>query len=506
MKNKIFRLDILKNKILKLKKQNKKIVICHGVFDVLHVGHIKHFTEAKKEGDILIISVTSDKYVNKGTNRPLFNQNLRMEMLASLALVDFVVLSDFKNATKTISAFKPNFYVKGQDYNNEKRDTSKNIIIERKLVERFGGKLIITNQQSFSSSKIINENFTFNSQQKKNLNKINKKFTFNNIRKIFEKIKKLRVLVIGETIIDQYNFCEALGKSGKEPYLAFKDLYSKNYLGGAAAIANHIADFVKEVKLLSMIGRENNYKNFIIQNLKKNVKNEFFIRSESPTILKKRFLDSVSKNKIFGVYSMNDQKLDSKDDTKVNKLIKKNLNSYDLLIVSDYGHGFLSEKNSKLICKTKKFLSLNAQVNASNIGYHTMKKYNNVNAMIINETELRHEMRDKNEDIYKLSKKLLKLINISDLVVTRGSNGAILTSKNLGKNFSSPAFANKLIDKVGAGDTMLALISPLLKVGTPKELALLIGSFAGAFSVETMGNSKFLDKNKIIRSLEFSLK
>ena len=167
MKNKIFRLDILKNKILKLKKQNKKIVICHGVFDVLHVGHIKHFTEAKKEGDILIISVTSDKYVNKGTNRPLFNQNLRMEMLASLALVDFVVLSDFKNATKTISAFKPNFYVKGQDYNNEKRDTSKNIIIERKLVERFGGKLIITNQQSFSSSKIINENFTFNSQQKK---------------------------------------------------------------------------------------------------------------------------------------------------------------------------------------------------------------------------------------------------------------------------------------------------------------------------------------------------
>ena len=115
-------------------------------------------------------------------------------------------------------------------------------------------------------------------------------------------------------------------------------------------------------------------------------------------------------------------------------------------------------------------------------------------------------MRDKNEDIYKLSKKLLKLINISDLVVTRGSNGAILTSKNLSKNFSSPAFANKLIDKVGAGDTMLALISPLLKVGTPKELALLIGSFAGAFSVETMGNSKFLDKNKIIRSLEFSLK
>ena len=506
MKNNIFKLETLKKKINLLKRQKKKIILCHGVFDVLHIGHIKHFYEAKKNGDYLIISVTSDKYVNIGKDRPIFNQNLRMEMLSSLAPVDFVVLSDFKNATKVIKMLKPDFYFKGQEYSHEKKDSTKNIILERRLVEKFGGKLRTTNQKTFSSSKIINENFTFNSQQKKNLNLINKKFSFDMIKNTFNKIKKLKVLVVGETIIDQYNFCEALGKSGKEPYLAFKDLYSKNYLGGAAAIANHISEFVKEVKLISMLGEVDSYKKFVKKNLKKNVKSQFLIRTKSPTILKKRFLDNISKSKLFGIYSLNDQKLNSAEENEVAKLILSNIKKYDLIIVSDYGHGFLSEYNSKKICRSKKYLALNAQVNASNIGFHTMKKYNNVDAMIINETELRHEMRDKNEDIHKLSKKLHESINITDLVVTRGSNGAILSSKKNKRVYNCSAFANKLVDKVGAGDTMLALISPLLKVRTPKELALLIGSFAGAFSVETMGNSKFLDKNKILRSLEFSLK
>ena len=126
------------------------------------------------------------------------------------------------------------------------------------------------------------------------------------IKNTFNKIKKLKVLVVGETIIDQYNFCEALGKSGKEPYLAFKDLYSKNYLGGAAAIANHISEFVKEVKLISMLGEVDSYKKFVKKNLKKNVKSQFLIRTKSPTILKKLFLDNISKIVIWNIF-LNDQ-------------------------------------------------------------------------------------------------------------------------------------------------------------------------------------------------------
>ena len=77
-------------------------------------------------------------------------------------------------------------------------------------------------------------------------------------RKIqLEKIKKLKVLIIGETIIDQYIFCEALGKSGKEPILVLRDLETQKYLGGALAIARHLSDFCNNVSLLSFLGEDN---------------------------------------------------------------------------------------------------------------------------------------------------------------------------------------------------------------------------------------------------------
>ena len=207
MNKKIIKPKELIKKISELKIKNKKIVQCHGVFDILHLGHIKHFLEAKKNGDILIVTVTSDKFVNKGLNRPVFKQNYRMELLAELECVDFVSLSDHKSAIEVLKIIKPDFYIKGQDYKNLKKDKTGNIILERKIVERNGGKIIYTNEETFSSSTIINNNFSFNEEQKKYLSLISKKYSIDTIYKIFKKIDNLKVLVIGETIIDQYNFC-----------------------------------------------------------------------------------------------------------------------------------------------------------------------------------------------------------------------------------------------------------------------------------------------------------
>tara|TARA_B100000787_G_scaffold45504_1_gene32588 strand:- start:4203 stop:5723 length:1521 start_codon:yes stop_codon:yes gene_type:complete len=506
MNKKIIKPKELIKKISELKKKNKKIVQCHGVFDILHLGHIKHFLEAKKNGDILIVTVTSDKFVNKGSNRPVFKQNYRMELLAELECVNFVCLSDHKSAIEVLKNIKPNVYIKGQDYKNLKKDKTGNILLEKKIVEKNGGKIIYTNEETFSSSTIINNNFSFNEEQKKHLSFISNKYTFETIYKIFQKISNLKVLVIGETIIDQYNFCEALGKSGKEPYLALKDIYSEDFLGGAAAIANHIIDFTKKVKLISIVGENDEYKNFIKKKLNKKIQSTFFKKKNSPTILKKRFIDNVSKNKLFGIYSINDEELSEKHDTKISRYIENNLKNFDLIIVSDYGHGFISNRSAKKISKTKNFVALNAQVNASNIGYHTLQKYDQTDAMIINETELRHEMRNKNEEIKSLSNKLFKRINTKNLVVTRGKNGALLVNKKEQSILQSPAFANNIVDKVGAGDAMLSIISMLIKIGAPRDLSLLLGSFAGAFSVETIANSSVIKKAKLLRFIEYSLK
>lgn len=506
MKNKIKRIEELKKILLKLKKNNKKIILCHGVFDVIHIGHLNHFNRAKSFGDILIVSVTSDKFVNKGSNRPIFDQNKRMELLNEFSCIDYVCLSDENSAVNILKSIKPNFYIKGQDYISFKNDKTGKIRLEKNAVEKYGGKIIFTKEETFSSSSLINKNFSFNETQLKFLNLIKKKYSLNYIFSIFKKISNLKVLVVGETIIDQYNFCEALGKSGKEPYLALKDIYSENYLGGAAAIANHIVEFSKKTKLISMIGERKEYEKFIFKKLHKNISKTFFKKKNSPTILKKRFIDNVTKNKLFGIYSLNDDISPINEDIRISKYVEKNLSKYDLIIVSDYGHGFISDRTAKNIISKKKYITLNAQVNASNVGYHTLQKYKNIDAAIINETELRHEMRSKKDDIKVLSRKLQKKINTKNLLVTRGKNGAILLDKKNNSIRECPAFANNIVDKVGAGDAMLSIISLLIKIGAPKDLSLLLGSFAGANSVETMGNSVTINKKNFLRHVEFSLK
>ena len=503
---KIYQIDQLIKKINFEKRRNKKIVHCHGVFDLVHVGHIKHFQEAKKVGDFLVVSITSDKYVNKGLGRPIFGENLRAEFLSSISHIDAIYINHQPTSEKLISLIKPNVYFKGPDYKDNKKDRTKNILKEIRSTKRYGGKIVYSNDITFSSSNLINNYFDYyDNNQKKFLNSISKKYDFEFIFNKIDQLRKLKVLLIGETIIDQYIFGEVLGKSGKEPHLVMKEGKKENYLGGAAAIANHLSTFCKEVNFLTFTGKEKDSLNFIKKSLKKNIKVKFFNKKNSPTIIKKRFIDEITQNKLLGVYSLNDEKFKKSSELKFINYIRKYASSCDLILVSDYGHGFISDRAAKILSSTNKFFSLNAQVNASNRGYHSLRKYRNIDNLIINENELRHEMRDKISDIEKMSIKLIKDLKINKLTVTRGNNGAILIEKN-GKSIYSPAFANKVVDKVGAGDAMLVIISLCMKIKMPSDLALFLGSLAGATAVENIGNSKFINKNELLRQIQFSIK
>ena len=232
MINKIHTLNKL-SEILKTEKKNsKKIVLCHGVFDLLHVGHIKHLEKAKKLGDKFVVTITSDKFVNKGPGRPVFNQTLRSEAIAAIESVDYVAINDSQTAINPIKVLKPNIYCKGKDYKNFSDDLTGEIKNEIKELKKNNGKIFFTEEFTFSSSRLINRSTDFYSTaQKKYLDKIRKKINFKKIKKSIENFKKLKILTIGETIIDKYNFCEAIGKSGKEPILVLKESNEEQYFG-----------------------------------------------------------------------------------------------------------------------------------------------------------------------------------------------------------------------------------------------------------------------------------
>ena len=166
-----------------LRKRKKNIVLAHGVFDLFHIGHLRHLKISKNYGETLVVSLTDDKYINKGPNRPIFNSNNRAEMISSLSFVDYIFINKAETSEKVIENLKPNFYIKGQDYKDSRQDITGNIQKEKKLVEKFRGRMIFTDDITFSSSNLINK-FYF----KENNVKQFKKYNYHYFEKLFEKI------------------------------------------------------------------------------------------------------------------------------------------------------------------------------------------------------------------------------------------------------------------------------------------------------------------------------
>ena len=211
--------------------KNKKIILCHGVFDVLHHGHILHLKSAKKFGDILVVSLTSDNFVNKGPNRPFNNEISRMKFLSELEIVDYVYINKSKKATSVIKSLKPHFYIKGPDYKDKKKDRTKGILEEEKAIKSIKGEIKFTNDDVQSSTKLINQAFTdYDEEQLKVLNKIKSKFSLFEIEKYLMKLNNKKILLVGEPIIDEYVFTQPLGLGSKSPIISSKFSIGKNMM------------------------------------------------------------------------------------------------------------------------------------------------------------------------------------------------------------------------------------------------------------------------------------
>ena len=283
--------------------------------------------------------------------------------------------------------------------------------------------------------------------------------------------------------------------------LVLKGINQEQYLGGFEYCKKFIS-INKKRNCYFNDGEKKEYKKYITKELPKKIKTHFIYKENSPTIVKRRYIDNISESKVIGIYDINDEYLSKTNEAQLQNLLKKEIAKYDLVIVSDYGHGFISKKSASVICKNSKFLSLNAQVNASNIGYHTTRNYKKFNTLIINEKEIRHEMRDKVGKLETLMKKIVDEKKIENLIVTKGKSGSMLFNKKNNRFYYSDAYAHKIVDKIGAGDTMLSVISPCIKSKIDMDATLLVSSLAAAQSVQSMGNKNTINKIQILKTLE----
>mgnify|MGYP001561639095 CR=1 FL=1 len=195
---KILSVTDLVQALLPVRGQKRRIVHCHGVFDLLHIGHIKHLQMAKSMGDLLVVTLTPDRFVNKGPHRPAFPEQLRAEAIASLECVDFVAINEWPTAVETIQHIKPDLYVKGTSSDKGKRDHTDAIGIEEATVKGVGGRLVLTDEETFSASYLINRHLSlFSTETQAFLSGFQKRYSDEQIVGYLQSLRPLKVLTVG---------------------------------------------------------------------------------------------------------------------------------------------------------------------------------------------------------------------------------------------------------------------------------------------------------------------
>ncbi len=301
-----------------------------------------------------------------------------------------------------------------------------------------------------------------------------------------DRVRPLKVLTVGETIIDEYAYCRAVGKSSKEPILAVNVTSSEAFAGGILAVANHLSQQCNDVSVCSMLGTVNPRHDVVDRALAAAVQRRFVPQEGAPTIVKRRYIDQYFFQKLFEVYEMNDV-LSAKDDSSMCGALEELVPKADVVVVVDFGHGMLSARAVSIIVEKSKFLAVNAQSNAGNVGYHTISRYARADHVSLAEGELRLEMRDRHEPVESLVEKLCERQGYRRIVVTQGSRGCLLWSADEGL-CRVPAFADKIVDRIGAGDAFLSITGPLSALGAPLTITGFVGSAMGAEAVATVGN------------------
>jgi rfaE bifunctional protein kinase chain/domain/rfaE bifunctional protein nucleotidyltransferase chain/domain len=489
-----------------LRRPDRKVIHCHGVFDLLHVGHIRHFQEAKKLGGLLVVTITQDQFVNKGPHRPAFPENLRAEAIAALDCVDFVGINKWPNAVEVIQLLRPDYYVKGSDYRDAAKDHTGGIVEEEAAVRSVGGQIGFTDEIAFSASTLINRHFPVFSEEVNTFREqFSKKFDSDQIIGYLENAKKLKVLVIGEAIIDEYQYCEAIGKSSKEPMLALKRNYTEHFPGGALAVANHIANFSDNVGLVTFLGEVNSHERFIRDKLNSKIQPNFLYRKDAPTIVKRRFIEKYFFTKLLEVYDINDSALDPLDNDALCKRLATEIPKYDVVVVMDFGHSMFTQEAVNLICKESAFLAVNAQTNAGNIGYQSLSRYPRANYVCLTENEMRMESRDRRGSIEQMILDIAHKHDYERITVTRGQRGCLSYTKE-GGFVEVPAFAGKVLDRMGAGDAFLSLTALCVAQNVPAEAVAFIGNAVGAQAVAMVGHRSSIERAPLYKHITALLK
>ena len=277
------------------------------------------------------------------------------------------------------------------------------------------------------------------------------------------------------------------------------------YAGGALAVANHGAGFCHDGHLVTVLGAPNSYEEFIRGHLKPNVTAHFIVRDDAPTIVKRRFVDPFLISKMFEVCYLNESYLPAAQQSDLRGHLQAVIADYDVVLVTDFGHGMLDRETIALVTASARFLAVNTQANSLNLGYNVISNYPRADYVCIDQEELRLAARDRLTPVRDLIPRLARQVGAATVNVTLGTHGSVSYRHEEGMA-DVPVFTNEVVDSIGAGDAYLAVTAPCVAAGLPAEVIGFIGNCVGALAVQIVGNKESVEPTALFKFITTLLK
>jgi rfaE bifunctional protein kinase chain/domain/rfaE bifunctional protein nucleotidyltransferase chain/domain len=471
----------------------RTVVHCHGCFDIVHPGHVQHLQFARAQGDLLIVSVSADPHVAKGVDRPLIPDDLRAQNLAALECVDAVYLNPQPTAVELLGTLKPDVFIKGAEY---ERSVDPRFLAERNAVEGAGGRVLFsTNDIVYSSTALIGAMRGMAAFNDEKVLRYRRKHEVSPqvIANLLQRCRGLKVVVVGDYILDRYHFCRASGLAGEGPMLALQENECRDFDGGAAIVALHLARLGADPVLVTADADDEVSRAAQLRLMAAGV-DVRSITNRRQSVVKNRFL--ADEQKLFKVDQGAPTPLDSRAEQQVAETILTAADGAALVVFTDFGYGLVTAGLLERVMPElrAKVRTITADVSGRQ---SNLLRFKNVDLLCPTEREVRETLQDFAGGLGAIVSKLLTETGVPQAIITLGKQGLVTcdwpggTWEASGGRLRSeylPALSDRAVDPMGCGDALLAATSLCLAAGASLQQAAFVGSLAAAVEVGRFGN------------------
>jgi len=469
--------------------RKKKVIMCHGTFDVVHPGHVRHLLYAKTKADILVASLTADEHIKKGNMRPYVPEDLRAINLAALEMVDYVIIDRDATPLRNLGIIQPDYFAKGYEYTAGQVHPKTQEEIE--VLESYGGEVLFTpGDIVYSSSALIELAPPSIAVEKLMVLMQAENVTFQDLRDALDKMQGIYAHVVGDTIVDSYTYTSMIGGMTKTPTISVRFERKTDYVGGAGVVAKHLKAAGAEVTYSTVLGNDA-YKSFVLDDL-----NTFGVHC-LPIIDETR--PTTNKNAIVADGGYRLLKVDTLDNRSISDRVVSQLQRQlqdtrtDAVVFSDFRHGMFNRGTiPQLISAIPQgaFRVADSQV-ASRWG--NILEFEGFDLITPNEREARFALGDQDSVVRPLALELHQRSKCRTLILKCGDRGIITYRSDSPVDyrafFTVETFADRVIDAVGAGDALLAYATLALVATKNDVIASILGNMAAGIECEHDGNA-----------------